>query len=416
MLAAPLLLLVAGQTAAPHPPIQRDIVVTGVRLEDSERDWKLCRARDCPPDQEIEAALGHGENLFVAGDYAQARSVLATTIRNTRGAAKRFPTQVGDLRRAEARVASHLGEDVQVRVGMLAARDALAAGLGEDDPRVLAQRLQVADAMMLQPPRLRYNLGDVRPYQEDKRRVALRTYEAVAEQAQRLDLPDLLGRALVRRAALLVGFAAANPRGYDKPARGAIDRVTQTTDPRLAPFRDAARVLRARLDARTGGEAAVDRLVQDFDIQAGRLPVLLYAPPIDWNASRDRAASLAKQRVAQNEGQRTDLGRTDEWVDIAFAIGADGRVADAELLRESDGRAGDWTAPVLAAVRARRYARLALPPGTPGLSRVERHTYTASYGAVTGSNLRLQTGVPRVVVTDMTLDGVTAERATAPAG
>ena len=56
----------------PQTAKRSDIVVTSARLEEAERAWKACRKRNCPPDQEIHAALVHGENLFVAGDYARA--------------------------------------------------------------------------------------------------------------------------------------------------------------------------------------------------------------------------------------------------------------------------------------------------------------------------------------------------------
>ncbi|USU08276.1 hypothetical protein NF700_14555 [Sphingomonadaceae bacterium OTU29MARTA1] len=103
---------------------KRDIVVIGTPLKDSERYWQACRKRHCPPDEEIKAALIHGENLFVAGDYRQSRAVLNATIANTRGSEARFPVAVSDLRRAEARVATHMGETEDVRRGMVASRDA----------------------------------------------------------------------------------------------------------------------------------------------------------------------------------------------------------------------------------------------------------------------------------------------------
>ncbi len=86
-----ILLALSFQAVAAHSVAmvseKRDIVVIGTPLKDSERYWQACRKRHCPPDEEIKAALIHGENLFVAGDYRQYRAVLNATIA-TRVAAK----------------------------------------------------------------------------------------------------------------------------------------------------------------------------------------------------------------------------------------------------------------------------------------------------------------------------------------
>ena len=193
-----ILFALQAATAAPVSSAEtRDIIVTSTRLEATERAWKDCRKRDCPPDEEIKAAIAHAENQFIAGKYEGAQGTLYATINSTRGAEKRFPVAVGDLRRAEARVSTHLGETDYVRTGMVASRDALAAGLGEDDPRTLAQRLLIADAIMTEDLRLPVVGGNFR--YGDHREAALRTYEKVAQDAQRLGFSDLYGRALLRR-------------------------------------------------------------------------------------------------------------------------------------------------------------------------------------------------------------------------
>lgn len=380
---------------------KRDIVVLGTSLKDSERDWKACRKRRCPPDEEIKVALIHGENLFVAGDYRKSRAVLSVAIANTRSAAARFPVDVSDLRRAEARVASHLGETDDVRRGMVASRNALKAGLGTEDERTLAQRLQIGDSMMLEGTRPISTGPSI--FYNDSRIGALRTYEKVARDAERLDLPEIRGRAMIRIASLLIALTAGNPSAYETRARAALRRITDTTDPRLAVFRDTAVLLAAKMDVARGDPGAVDRLVASYTGPASDQPVLLYAPPIDWNASRDRMATAAGVAAARGTGN-PDAGHSDEWIDVSFLVRPDGRVEDVEMLRESGNRRSDWIGPVLQQVAGRRYAPLKVQAGAPGQMRVERHTYTASWGGGTGSRIRRQIGPPRVVILDLTAE------------
>ncbi len=380
---------------------KRDIVVIGTPLKDSERYWQACRKRHCPPDEEIKAALIHGENLFVAGDYRQSRAVLNATIANTRGSEACFPVAVSDLRRAEARVATHMGETDDVRRGMVASRDALKAGLGAKDQRTLAQRLQIGDSMMLEGPQSMSSGPNM--FYNDYRLGALRAYESVARDAEQLDLPEIRGRAMIRVASLLTVLAAGNPSAYETRARAALRRITDTTDPRLAVFRDAAVLLGGRMDIARGDPGAVDRLVASYKGPPSDRPVLLYAPPIDWNASHDRTAAAAGVIAASGTGH-TDAGHADEWIDVTFVVRPDGRVEDVEMLRESGNRRSDWIGPVLQQIAGRRYAPLMVETGAPGQMRVERHTYTASWGGGTGSRIRKQVGKPRVVVLDLTAE------------
>jgi len=407
----PLLLLALQATAAPAVPLAdtRDIVVTATRLEATERLWRDCRKRGCPADEEIRAAIAHAENLFVAGDYERSRRTLAATIGSTRGAAKRFPVAVGDLRRAEARVSGHLGETDLTRQGMTASRDALATGLGEDDPRTLAQRLLIADAMMIEapkPPRV----GSLFRY-ADERDTALRTYEKVVEDAHRLGLADLEGRALLRRVALFARLAAVDAATYSGSLRGALKRLADTTDPKLAPYREAGVLVEVKLAAGRGDAAAIERLVAaGRPVAPGTLPPLIHAPPVILADSRDHMA-LTRQRL----NGEPSTARDDQWIDVGFAIDADGRVSDVDVLRESRNRRGDWIQPVLAAVRGRRYGTTAGATAPVAIQRVERYTYTATWSFATNGGIRRQTGVPRVVVLDITADAeATADRTAAP--
>lgn len=403
------LLQAAALNASPPAETGKDIVVLGISLKESEQQWHQCRQRRCPPDEEIKAALVHAENLFVAGSYARARSVLSTTTNDTRQDAERYPVAVGDLRRASARIAAHMGENDDARRGMVASREALKQGLGADDAQTLAQRLLIGDSMML---------GGLKPMQQgsnlffrDARQDALQTYDKVARDAHRKGFADIEARALLRTASLLSTLAAVQPWSYEHRARAAIRRITGNPDPRLSAFKDAALMLDARLDIARGDVGAVDKLVSVYRGPPTRQPVLLYAPPIDWGASRDRNTSLQRAAIAQNGAEGADSGHVDQWIDVGFRVGADGRVKDVDVLRQSREQTTDWVGPVLAQIRGRRYAPLAVAPASIGALRVERHTYTAAWGAATGGRIRQQTGTPQVVVTDLTVDADVAENA-----
>ena len=51
--------LLTTAAIAEDAPTNREIVVIGQSLKDTERAWQDCIARGCPPDQEIRAALAH---------------------------------------------------------------------------------------------------------------------------------------------------------------------------------------------------------------------------------------------------------------------------------------------------------------------------------------------------------------------
>src|SRR5688500_17953455 len=99
-----------AQAEAPNEGSGQTIIVTGTSLSQSERDLRDCLARNCPPDEDIEATLAHAENLFVAGDYERARRTTKASLGRNSRHADRFPVEVSNLYRAGSRIAVHLGE------------------------------------------------------------------------------------------------------------------------------------------------------------------------------------------------------------------------------------------------------------------------------------------------------------------
>ena len=383
-----------SRASQPAAGADRDVVVTGHRLRDTEAALKACLARGCPPDQDIAATLAHAENQFVGGDYKNARATLLASIGRNKRHAHDYPVPVSDLLRAQARVASHLGEHDSYRVGQIDSLDALKAGLPADDPRVLAQRLEVADAFAVQ----------------GRADGALLMYRDLVGDARRLGNRRIEGYALLRRAVLLGTLADIDRGTYAADAKVAIAALTESTDPQLAPFKAAAELLAARRAAKAGDTAAIDRLVATY-ARPGKRPVLLYSPTyIEQDSDRLHASNgSATTRLA--------VGDFDgQWADVGFWIKPDGSVGDVDILRGSPTLDRSWVKPLEKVIAGRRYTPLALPRDDPGLLRVERYTRTAWWTEATGTHLRVRQPVPRIEMLDLTNEAATASAPSAPPG
>lgn len=385
----PILLLL--QTApAGAAPQDTPIIVTARPFAQTAADLAACIARECPPDEEVRAALAHAENLFVAGDYRSARLTMRRTLHRVDKAAKTYPVAVADAWRADARIAAHLGEEAAMRIGQLESVDALKAGLRPDDSRVILQRLEVADTFLKQG---RYE-------------VARNRFLQIAEQARATGEHGLRGMALLRVAMLYTSLADLDTV-FRQQQEEALARLRATTEPELANFREAAELIAARSAATRGDLSTIDRVAARYAASPTARPMLLFAPRPDY-----RGTMLQHLTASPLQRDETEMRRTawspgdfrDQWIDVTFLIDADGRVRDAEVLRESDGlRIDDWTKPLLASISGRRYAPLRLSPGTEGLRRVERYTVTSFKEAMTGTRMESPT-VPRLEMTDLSVE------------
>ncbi|PAX09427.1 hypothetical protein [Sphingomonas lenta] len=391
-----LLAVIALLQAAPAQAEGREVVVTARPLADTERAWLDCMARKCPPDQEIAAAVAHAENQFVAGDYKAARGTLLRTIGHVRGREREFPVEIGNIWRGKSRIDAHLGEGDRSRIAASESLLALKAGLPDDDPRVFAQRIELGDNLV----------------QMGRFRQGLAIYEGVARRARSLDRPVFEGHALLRIASIWTGAAAGRVRSAaaEQEARRAIGELSRLTGPGVAAFREAAGLLEAKLAARNGDPAAIDRLIARLAARSSERPLLVYSPPIDPFAP-GMAPVTVNGLQDPLTGVRSSTGpvRTDvfekQWIDVGFRIAPDGTVKDAEMLRGSDELQPLWVEPVLRQVRGRRYAPLRTAGAdAPGLFRVERVTFTSDYFVPTGTRIRMRSGEPRIIVTDLTAD------------
>jgi len=380
-----------AQTGAePSAAAKEGIVVTSVRILDTERALKACIERHCPPDEDIRASLAHAENQFITGDYHAARSTLLAARNRNKRFAKEYPVPVSNLYRANARVAAHLGFGSQERSSYFEIYDIVHAGLPADDPRILQAKLEIGDAFA--------RSLDIDTAQE--------TYRAVAKRAQELNLPNIKGLALLRIAALYGAAASSAPALYQSLATKACDKIINDTDPRLAPFADAARLLKAKFSAKEGDSSAVDKLIEQYRTSGkANRAMLINAPPVDLNDT-DSPSLLNQAHRSSAGGPRLIKSLRDfddQWVDIAFYVTPDGGVNDTDVVRTSP-KLGDrwWIDRVIAAVNKRHYAPLNLDPNDPGILRVERFTLTSRItDAVSGSRISDRSGEAHIESLDL---------------
>ncbi|MHA6721386.1 hypothetical protein [Sphingomonas sp. RS2018] len=351
------------------------IVVTARSTAQTARELEACLARKCPSAEDIEASLVHAENQFIAGDYAGARHTLGQSRgRNMRFAAQ-LPVPVGDLARAYARMSAFDGRLDSSRIAQIDSLDALKAGLTADDGRVLAQRLLVADEFVRQG---RIHTGTA-------------MYDKIARQAVMAKLPAIQGTAMLRQAVLYSAIAKTYP-AYRSAARQRIARIDATTDPALAPFREAMPLLRAHIAALDGDMKALDREIESMAAKPFRRPMLVFAPAIEL----DKAQGSKSGNV-----QLTGEARP-QFIDVTFKIGRDGKVGEIETLRRTDTVSGTWPDRVYRALAGRRYAPIDAATDPALLRRTER--FSMVFGVISKKETRIPTRSPigRIVSLDLT--------------
>lgn len=345
MMLMSVVLLQASVTAALPTRENPIVVVVGPRLEQVGADLAACLAQRCPPEDDIHLSIAKANAEFGAGSYEAARAtLLAARSRNARFS-KTLPVPVSDLQRANARMASLNGYLETARIGEIDSLDALKDGLPDKDARVMTQRLRVGDAYAAVG---RFD-------------AAIETYRKVTRQAHDAALPIVEGDALFRTA-MLYGAMATVLDGYLPIAKAAIARVAATTDPALAPIREGAVLLTARIAALRGDNGAVDKAIATLRLHRTTVPQVLFAPPIlGPNDLVDHSTALLTQVDPQ-------------WIDLSFWVRPDGTVGDVDVLRQSRLFDKRTLRLITHAVAVRRYAPLAMAPGASGIVQVERYS------------------------------------------
>jgi hypothetical protein len=375
--------LLTTAAIAEDAPANREIVVIGQSLKDTERAWQDCIARGCPPDQEIRAALAHAENQFITGDYRDAKTTINKTVGRNRKHGGQYPIEVSDLFRASSRISEHLGEADQFRLAVLDMRDTLREGLTEGDPRAMVAQIEVGDS------RAKHGYP----------RQAIRIYRDVSEKAFKAGQARVGTYADLRR--FLLEYAVADESNYKADMDKALDGLQKMADGPPAGAEDfglVAAVTLARLDRKAGNTESTAAIVKRFADRGGaNRPILLSAEPIKLpdTAGLDQKSGNV---LAISQGNIED-----RWIDVGFWVNANGLVSDAEVLRSSGN--SRWSKLVIDSIASRIYAPLKSKgdAAAPGFYMIERYTFTARYmDEVTGTRIRQRSPAPRIERIDIT--------------
>lgn len=365
-------LLFAASAQAQNQPANSEIVVTGTRLSDTRKALEDCIRRKCPPNEDIDATLAHAENLFVAGEYQEARATTRKSISRNDRHARTHPLPVSDLYRVHSRVSAHLGEGSDYERSTYAIRRALKEGLPDEDVRILGADLEVAGMQAAL-----HRIDEARA-----------TYRSIERKAAEIGRPDLAGIARLR------GVWLSQLEGNTDTARRKLRGIADDRGPGMHVPRLAALALLARLDRSEGKTDSSDAFIEEMKRAGFVKPTLLYSPPIEMNNLRADAESGSATRL-----MATDTF-DDKWVDVGFWVQPNGRVSDIEIIRKSG--KDNWTAPVLKAIAGRIYSPI---EGTgTGTYRVERYSYTSHWAKRTGTRIRQRSQDARIEMLDLTAE------------
>jgi len=358
---------------------QPDIVVTGIRIRDFRDRLAQCLARNCPPNEDIDATLALAEALFLNGEYPDARSAVRDSLGRNRDQARAFPEPVSDLYRAQTRLARHIGLDREARTAAHHILNALQEGIPQEDHRHFTARLEIAEIQMM----------------SGQLSAAKRELERLARAARAAGREDVATIAELRDVWYTL---VAMPDGQ---ARSLLIQWSQRTAPADRMRAVGARILLARLYRNEGNEARADAMLAEIgrSAPAGARRRLIHAPRYQLYQQEVRAPDDASLNEAARFGStihRITENYEDKWIDVGFWILPDGHVSGVEVLR-SGARDDDWARPLLTSVRGRTYST-----ADEATYRLERYTLTAGFESATGTRIARRGPGARVEMLDLT--------------
>lgn len=342
------------------------IVVTGERLRDLRRALADCLARNCPPNEDVDATLAVAEGEFLNGDYDRAEQAIQASVSRNRRHRRAYPEPVADLFRSQARVQSHRGRDRLATQSTYEILRTLRAGIPQEDHRHFTARMEIVQAEL----------------KTANRNGVIRELNELITAARKAGRDDVARRAEMRR---LQFSYAITP--YGLPLKR-LQALAASTDPSQAFERVSARFFLSRVYRGEGKIEQADAMLAGIPKSDTDSRTLLYAPRIRLTAAEADPSMLP--------GMRADHF-VDTWIDVAYWIRADGGVENVEVVRK--GANADWADPVLASIRKRLYSA---STDASASYRLERYTYTAERGTRTGSRLTGHVGRPRVEYLDLT--------------
>jgi tetratricopeptide (TPR) repeat protein len=367
-------LALAAQTPA-SPAAASDIVVTAQRI-DSALDE--CLARGCPTAEDIRLSIALAEAQFANGGYSEAQHTLHLALQRNKDAAKTHPRMVAALYEASGTVSIHRGDFGAHRTAMVGQAKALRDNLPPNDPQVLLLGIEQGDYFAAR--------GDWRE--------AERRYEAAERGYAEAQQPRMAALSALR--SVHTAFGRKNLPLSESRLR-AVAAMPAANDPTVAQLRA---VLGARIAAARGEHGGVETLLATLRTDPTAAPVLLHETPAAASAAQ-AAAAHASRFLERNPDQPVSSDMSSiQWADIGYMVASDGRVTDVDVLRGN--RDLRWTEPHVRSIASRRYAPLALPPGQPGVYRVERFTWRAKYITPVGSLIERPAGPRSLQVLDIT--------------
>ena len=382
MIAAILSILFSSASTAATPSSQ-SIIVTGRVIQDKKAALTACLARNCPPNEDIDASLALAETQLLAGKYHDAREALLAALGRNKKEAMNYPIPVSDLYRANGRVAAHLGIDDDYFRSTWGIYNTLKKGVPNAKDLQYSAMMEVAEMV-----------ATTRGHDR-----AREYYRSIAYHARQDGRPDIAALAELRM--ILRHFPA-----YARPE--AIREIAGSTDPKTCAAQLEARLALARIAFEHNDLRAADAQISEISKLGLKRPVLVYSPP--WEAgggptNPDSAPTLLDRRdvLPTNSGEPGSHGRgavamlpngphafgsyrmplnvKDMWIDVGFRITEQGTVADLQTLR-SRGEIG-WAKPLLTSIAGRRYTPA--KAGSPDSVRTERYTYTSGLENETGT-------------------------------
>lgn len=377
------------------PPPTRSIVVTGARIKIQKQALAACLARNCPPNEDIDATLALAESQLIDGQYHDARTTLLASLRRNKAEAKDYPVPVSDLYRANGKVAAELGLDTDYYNSTWGIYRTLKYGLPSDQVRHFSAMMEVAEM-------------NYRTRGHERARLY---YDKIAAEARKAGRPDIAALAELRSA-----IRHLPPNSSWQMAE--INRIAglQGTEVQ-APVLEAKLAL-ARMAFAKGDERKAEELQRELALHKIRRPILIYSPPYEvamgTARGNDVESQMSRNLMTDPGGSRsspTFTGRgaaifatqrmapvvDNMWLDVAFRVTPEGKVADMKVTRSR----GDtyWAKPLLASIQARRYT-----PGDPSSAssyRLERYTYTSGFERRTDTHSRGRSPDTRVEFLDL---------------
>ena len=360
------------------------IVISAQRIQAQKTALAACLARNCPANEDIDATLALAESQLIEGKYHDARKTLLASLGRNKDEAARYPIPLSDLYRANGRVAADLGLDSDYYRSTWAIYRTLKYGLPSDEVRQLSAMMEVAEMI----------------YRTRGHPFARMYYERIARRARAAGRPDIAALAELRSAIRHL------PPGSVWQVKE-VKRIAglQGTDLRAAALE--GKLALARIAYAKGNEPEAEAIKADLAALNIKRPILIYSPPYDMpvrdtprgseienpvtrevvvqvvtrdeegngRISVSRASSMQQKGPATFAMRRETPVVEDMWLDVAFRVTPEGRVADMKVTRSK----GDtfWARPLLASIEGRRYTPG--DPASPTSRRLERYTYTSGY-------------------------------------